>query len=58
METPVKATKSNMEGFVFTDPAKEGNRAIKDLRKQGAQIIVLVAHMATIQGERWHHYRR
>jgi 5'-nucleotidase/UDP-sugar diphosphatase len=51
METPVKATKSNMVGFVFTDPAKEGNLAIKDLRKQGAQIIVLVAHMATIQAK-------
>jgi 2',3'-cyclic-nucleotide 2'-phosphodiesterase (5'-nucleotidase family) len=51
METPVKATQSNMEGFVFTDPVKEGNAAIAALRKQGAQVIVLVAHMATSQAK-------
>jgi len=49
METPVKAKKSNMVGFIFTDPVKEGNEAIASLKKQGAQVIVLAAHMATFQ---------
>ena len=49
METPVKATKSNMAGFVFTNPVKEGNEAIATLKKQGAEVIVLAAHMGTFQ---------
>lgn len=49
METPVKAKKSNMIGFSFTDPDVAGNKAIRALRQQGAQIIVLAAHMATFQ---------
>ena len=49
METPDKATKSNLAGFFFSDPVKEGNKAIADLKEQGAQVIVLVVHMATFQ---------
>jgi 2',3'-cyclic-nucleotide 2'-phosphodiesterase (5'-nucleotidase family) len=49
METPVKATKNNMIGFVFTDPVKAGNEAIASLKKQGAQVIVLAVHMGTFQ---------
>lgn len=49
METPIKAKKSNMIGFVFADPAVEGNKAIRALRQQGAQVVVLAAHMATFQ---------
>lgn len=49
METPVKATKSNMIDFTFIDPAQPVQQSIDRLKQQGAQIIVLLAHMATVQ---------
>ena len=49
METPIKASKNNMVGFKFTDPVLDGNTAIRALRQQGAEVIVLLAHMATRQ---------
>ncbi len=46
-DTPELGAKSNTEGVVFADTADSIKKSIPELKKQGAEVLVLLSHCAT-----------
>ncbi len=47
-ETPVVTRPEYVKHLKFTDPSEAVMREVKELRKEGAQVIILLAHMGTL----------
>jgi len=43
--TPYVSNREGSRGLVFTDPVQEAREVVADLRRQGASVVVLLAHV-------------
>ena len=51
-ETPATTNPNNVAQYSFTDPAATANKYARELRKQGADIIIVLSHMGSSQDDK------